>query len=168
MKVSITIDRDAIDVTSMSRPDPNWSKVDAAGHEHCWHNEDGPATSYYAARHYHVPTCEEESYVVDLDEDGEEIFGVRLRCRRCREIIEPGRTADTHQQFIAGQAHVSFNGIPVTRAQIEAAINGRLVLDRGEFVVLSDVVKHGTLKDGEPLAVVELPWGAREALCELV
>jgi hypothetical protein len=111
-----------IDVTSMSRPDPTWTKIDGAGHLHQWFRDGEPAHGeYFASAKYTVPT------LIEVDdesewEDGEEIERSHLQCTECGETIEPGMCADTFRQFVPGLKWFRINGEPVTEEEYNKAV----------------------------------------------
>lgn len=75
--ITVNVERDYETVWVSEEPDPDWTFVDAAGHEHRWRGEAVPTVE-------HVVTGMEWSE--DLQEF-EEVF--ELRCRRCGEAVEP-------------------------------------------------------------------------------
>lgn len=117
--------RDLIDVTSLRRPDTGWRFVDAAGHEHRWHDVDGePAESYDPSMQYHAPTL---AWVKDGEEyweDDDRPHNVgHHECARCGERIEPRYRADDTAQYIAGLLRCTINGRPVSEEEFKAAID---------------------------------------------
>lgn len=111
-----TIERDMLEVTSLSRPDLGWRHTDRAGHEHRWLKENGEEPGAYdPAETYEVPSL---VTVVAPTEDGfDEVL--RCECRACGEHIEPGRCADAEPVYIAGLTRGYINGRPVTREEFE-------------------------------------------------
>ena len=70
------------DVTSMSRLDPTWQYVDAAGHVHCWYVDGVPATSYTPLKQYTLPTLVQ---VTDVEATDEYPGVSHYECRACRD-----------------------------------------------------------------------------------
>lgn len=121
-KVEIFQDVDLLDVTSLHRVDPAWRFVDAQGHEHRWHDEHGyEAKDYSPSAHYHVPTVLKVDDEPEYAEDGEEIPVWHYECRECRQVVDPGYTADTSRQFIPGMKRetILVDGLRVTREELQ-------------------------------------------------
>lgn len=115
------LERELIEVTSMSRPDVGWSFTDKAGHVHVWARKDGyPLDGYRPDAAYHVPTVEWVKTGETCYENDDEITELgELRCRQCGEKVTLGLCADTHEQYIAGPTHCYINDQPVTRDEFE-------------------------------------------------
>ena len=98
------MEHNLIEVTSISRPDTNWSFTDKAGHLHRWHKRGDlvPATSYYGGYAYEVPTLKWVIDGVEYDSDGEPFNVGHSECIQCGEHIQPGKCADSTRQFIPG------------------------------------------------------------------
>jgi hypothetical protein len=116
-----------IDVTSLHRPDTSWTFTDKRGHVHRWYTDGQPADDYRPTVSYDTPTL---IWIKDGEEwweDSDEPHDVgHTECRQCGERIEPGYTADTCRQFIAGLRWFTINDQPVSaeefRRRYEALI----------------------------------------------
>lgn len=105
------VSRQMIDVTSMSRPDPNWRFTDRNGHLHQWYSEGKPATDYDPLKSYDIPSVtvrETEPYwCVDcLDEHTRRYYVCSVV--GCEEVIEPGTTPDMFTQYIPGLRDIRY------------------------------------------------------------
>jgi hypothetical protein len=103
-----------MDVTSIHRPDTDWSLVDSHGHGHRWHADGVAVTSYDPRKHYDVPSLLWVKDGVAYYEDGEPYDVGHHECRQCGEHVEPRYTADTEQQMVAGLRWYRINGQPVS------------------------------------------------------
>jgi hypothetical protein len=123
------IESEPIDVTSISRPDPSWLFIDAAGHEHRWWTDGAPATDYRPEKRYEVPSLR---WVIDetgIDEDGYEYTLGHHECVQCAEHVLPRTMADTTTQYIPGLRRYRINGESVSREEFERRAKTALVLN---------------------------------------
>jgi hypothetical protein len=115
--------RDMIDVTSLSRPDPSWRHVDAAGHAHQWYVGEHAATAYKPDAIYHLPTTELVQVGTTVYEDDvEETPIYERRCVLCGVEVTPGTRADDTTQFIAGMTSYYIDDERVSKEEFDAAI----------------------------------------------
>lgn len=96
------VESEPFDVTSLSRPDPQWVHVDAHGHEHRWYLNGQPASSYSPSARYELPTLVVVREPTVIDEWGDEWTPSHYECVVCRVTVNPGTTADTCRQFVPG------------------------------------------------------------------
>jgi hypothetical protein len=114
------MERELIEVTSMSRADPNWSFTDPAGHLHQWWQEKPfrPMTDYSPNGRYIVPGLrwvEDEKYWEDEDWH----TTGHWECRKCGAEVRPGTCADTHTQYMAGITSYRIEGRLVSKPEFE-------------------------------------------------
>ncbi len=114
------IQREMIDVTSLSRPDERWRFVDAAGHEHSWRfMRDGvEIQGYNPQAQADVPTV---TFVQDgvhwYDDTESAVPYGHHECSICRERVSPAYRADDHRQYIAGLTSHYIDGQYVSREE---------------------------------------------------
>jgi hypothetical protein len=113
---------DMLDVTSVHRPDTNWRKVDARGHEHQWFVGGKPAASYNPSTKHELPTLVWVHDDWGYYEDGERYEIGHYECRECGEHVEPAYTADQWQQHIPGLRWFRINGEPVSKEEFERRV----------------------------------------------
>ena len=105
-----------IDVTSMSRPNPDWRWTDSSGHVHRWFDvTTSPvvATEYHPSHRYDVPTL---VFVEDYPATEEYPAVGHWECRECREVApSPGRCPDYYRQLIPGLREYFIDGEPVSK-----------------------------------------------------
>jgi hypothetical protein len=109
------VERDKVDVTPMSEPDPAWRFTDSHGHEHAWVNEE-------------VPTLRT---IVDY-EGGDEFPSVwHYECVLCGDTVRPGLRAVTERRYALGLTHCYIDDVPVSNEEFErqahehGLLNGR-------------------------------------------
>lgn len=116
------IESEPLDVTSLHRPDPAWHFTDPSGHEHRWHVNGQPASGYRPSDRYEIPTTrvvQDEPYT---DEYGDEVHPSHLECLQCRATVNPGYTADTTRQYVAGLQRCFVDGVEVSREEFERLV----------------------------------------------
>lgn len=106
--------REMIDVTRASRPDPQWQVMDAHGHRHQWYTNGEPARRYDPLATYELPTLLTVFDGWRYDEDGERYAMEHYECRACGQRIVPGTTADSETVYIPGLASYRINGESVS------------------------------------------------------
>lgn len=124
MKDTFDVSCGVIEVTSLHRPDEGWRHVDAAGHEHYWHEVGEsafkPMTSYSPMKHYLALSL---IWVKDGEEywpgDDEPHDVGHHECKQCGEHVEPGYKADDCVQLIPGLKRFWVNGINVTEEEFK-------------------------------------------------
>lgn len=103
--------QDIVDVTSLHRPDTQWSLVDKQGHKHEWYDDGKRANQYNPSAHYDTPSL---IWVKDGEEyyegDNEPHDVGHYECQKCGEPVERGYTADTFKQYIAVMQWYRING----------------------------------------------------------
>ena len=93
-----------VEVTSLHRPDPDWTFTDSAGHIHRW----DPPGAYRPLVHYSLPTLKGVTDFAGVyDEQGEMLEPPiwHWECRQCGQRVDPGYTADQYRQYVAGLKH---------------------------------------------------------------
>lgn len=121
---TVRVEQDLVDVTSLSRPDPGWGFIDAAGHAHQWYIGDAPAPiGYNPERRYCLPTTElVQVGTVVYEGDDEETPVYEHRCVLCGAPVEPGTASDETRQYIRGPRRAYINDRPATQQEIDALL----------------------------------------------
>jgi len=105
---TLEIQRDMIDVTAMSEPDPGWTFTDTQGHEH-GAVEQGPDGSVrYPSLLKRVIPHECDGY---CEEEGCPLGWV---CQWCYEHITPGVRTGRTRRYIPGRTTYLVDGEPVS------------------------------------------------------
>jgi len=109
---TLEIIRETVDVTSAyaSKPDPDWTFTDAAGHQHYYNKNEtgGPhPTLEWKPDMVHCADCHE-----DEDRGG-------LVCKICGEEIQPGFVPDPGPHVIPGLVSYLIDGEPVSKQAAE-------------------------------------------------
>ena len=116
---------DLIDVTSLHRPDVEWSYIDRQQHRHVWYVLGQPALAYKPDETYSVPSLAWIDDGVRYDEDGKPYYVGHNECRVCGEHIEPGYTADATTVYAPGLMWYRIDGVDVSREEWEAALKNK-------------------------------------------
>lgn len=101
----IHVARHAIGVTPGDERDPEWRYVDKKGHVHQY-TASGDVTS--------VKWIQEAPATDEYPELG------HYECKRCGEVVLPGRHIVTTRQYIAGLVECTVNGESVTQEECKA------------------------------------------------
>ena len=145
-RVELRIDTERIDVSSdrATKPDPQWTFSDAAGHFHAWAS-DGK-----------LPTL--EPYQVPCDgmcRDPEHTITV-YRCRICKASVEPAVVSDAGPRSMAG------------RTSYSVTVFGGQLRDIGDEVSVRIVTGHREVFGVGRIAGGEYVSGGRPSRTEIV
>lgn len=116
-KGDLSITRDSIDVTSNHRPDISWKFVDSAGHEHRWFVDKRPAVAYHPQAKYTVPSVKWVKTGIGYYEDNTKYDVGVYKCKKCREEVTPGYTADQMEVYIAGMIHYHLRDREISKSE---------------------------------------------------
>lgn len=110
----LEIEVERIEVTTgLPQPDPNWSYIDHAGHEHAY-GQPGPFRDRYPTL---VERAGEPYWCDDCDDEHVDTW---LECPLCGEKIAPGTYVDTSPRYIAGPTSYLIDGQPVSKEEGDA------------------------------------------------
>lgn len=103
----LTVEVEAIEVTTLTKPDPSWSTVDRAGHFHAT-----APVQERGLRRVEYPTLDVRSVHHDCAgcEDDEECEGYDVSeyaCRICGETVSPGVLANMFREMAPGRTYWS-------------------------------------------------------------
>lgn len=110
--LEISVETDQVDVTPSREPDPEWSVLDSAGHEHRW---------AFDGERADLPTL---LLVVDAEATEEYPALTHHECRQCGAIVHPGFRSPQFRRYAAGLTRYYVNGRQVSQQEAEAARKG--------------------------------------------
>lgn len=110
--MTLTIDRETIEVDSISptEPDPDWSFTDAEGHVHRWVGNAVPTTTTIERGRWWCEDCR-EAHIEEL-----------VVCIQCRLAVEPRTRAAPERQYLRGPARYYLNGTEISEGEAKAVI----------------------------------------------
>lgn len=92
----LVINREWVDVTSMSEPDLRWVCYDSAGHIHAWSNQHTKVAPLESPT---LPTLTKHEVSLGPDEYGDPTYSIEYRCTICGETVNPGYKPGTPRRI---------------------------------------------------------------------
>lgn len=113
------VERELIEVSSMSRPDEHWFFTDPAGHIHQWWERKPfrPMSRYSPEKSYFVPSI---TWVEDSPATDDYPAIGHHECSKCRARVHPGTRADDCMQYLPGMTRCYIDDREVTKDVFEA------------------------------------------------
>jgi hypothetical protein len=99
----LRVEREVVEVSSLDprEPDPDWSFVDAAGHEHRWAGSATPTLEERVVERWWCHSC--------CDEHVDSI----LVCAQCGQRVAPGTRRGPAVQYLPGSVTYYLNDEPI-------------------------------------------------------